>query len=515
MDILRYSSLCVVLAAYLATPAAADIRGWFAPSALKVLRDAQPAKAGQRWELFAARNEVEACQLVLISDDRVRGVKVSTEGLRHSRAKAKLPITLHKVEYVPNIVGETPYPDPLPPLARLDLQPSLAQPVWISVRVPSDAAPGSYRGAITVRAAGKTLEFPLSLRVWDFALPETPSCATAFGIAPRWVARTHEVKANSPEMTELYRKYYEMVLDHKISAYSIPADVMSEEAAQYLDDPRMTSFRLPYPADDDALKALIDRLIEHGWFSKGFFYPLDEPINEQAYDSLAAICDRLRRIEPRYRIVTPFFRNPDFGEKLTAFDLMLGEVNIWCANTQYFDAEPTARARFAARKNVGETLWWYVCCGPGAPYNNFFVDMPGMSHRVLFWQQKREGVEGLLYWNTTSWNPDQGCDDPWESMMTVKSINPALRGDGSLLYPGKKVGVDGPVSSQRLEIIRDGIEDFEYLTLAERWLGRNAAREYVARLCTSLTEWEQDPLKLEQVRRELGTALEKSAAGRA
>jgi hypothetical protein len=142
--------------------------------------------------------------------------------------------------------------------------------------------------------------------------------------------------------------------------------------------------------------------------------------------------------------------------------------------------------------------------------------MAGMSHRVLFWQQKREGVEGLLYWNTTYWNPDRGCDDPWESMMTVENINPALRGDGSLLYPGKKVGVDGPISSQRLEIIRDGIEDFDYLTLAEQWLGGDATREYVSRLCASLTEWEQDPATLELVRRELGTALEASiSAGRA
>jgi hypothetical protein len=399
-------------------------------------------------------------------------------------------------------------------LAPFDLEPNLAQPVWISVRVPCEAAPGSYRGIVSVRAAGKTLEFPLSLRVWDFALPVTPSCVTAFGTGRNWIARAHGIKAQSAEMDELYRKYYEMLLDHKISAYAIPADVMSDEAAQYLDDPRMTSFRLPYPADDEALKALVTRVIERGWFSKGYFYPLDEPVNKDAYDRLAAMCDRLREAEPRYRIVTPFHTNPNFGEGLTPFDLMLGKVSIWCANTGYFDAEPTARARLAARKNVGEGLWWYVCCGPGAPYNNFFVDMPGMSHRVLFWQQKREGVDGLLYWNTTYWNPDRGCDDPWETMMTVKNINPALRGDGSLLYPGKRVGVDGPVSSQRLEIIRDGIEDFEYLTLAEQWLGRDVTGEYVARICTSLRQWEHDPAKLEQVRRELGDALEKAALAR-
>ena len=36
-----------------------------------------------------------------------------------------------------------------------------------------------------------------------------------------------------------------------------------------------------------------------------------------------------------------------------------------------------------------------------------------------------------------------------------------VNGDGFLLYPG----VDGPVPSQRLKLVRDGLEDYEYLQL--------------------------------------------------
>ena len=70
-----------------------------------------------------------------------------------------------------------------------------------------------------------------------------------------------------------------------------------------------------------------------------------------------------------------------------------------------FNADATARPSMTARHVLGDRLWWYVCCGPGEPYNNFFVSMPAMSHRVLFWQQKRENIEGLLYWETAWWNP--------------------------------------------------------------------------------------------------------------
>ncbi len=68
--------------------------------------------------------------------------------------------------------------------------------------------------------------------------------------------------------------------------------------------------------------------------------------------------------------------------------------------------------------------------------------MPATAHRILFWQQKQEGIEGLLYWNTSFWHY---VDDPLESMQTTPDIRKTLYGDGSLMYPGKKVGVNGVI----------------------------------------------------------------------
>ena len=71
--------------------------------------------------------------------------------------KGSLRPTLFKVEYVPIEKEKIPYPDPLPPLTGpFDLQPKQAQPVWISVRVPKDAAPGVYRG--TVKRQGRIVD---------------------------------------------------------------------------------------------------------------------------------------------------------------------------------------------------------------------------------------------------------------------------------------------------------------------------------------------------------------------
>ena len=504
-----FIGMCVALLVMVAGRASGEINAWFAPGSVKILRDAKPDPAAKQWDLAAARNETEACQLVLMADGPVSGATMTVSTFHRRAGRGVLKADLYKVAYVPNIVGTTPYPDPLPPLTPLDLEPNRAQPVWISVHVPKDAKPGIYWAWATVGAGRARQRYPLAIRVWDFALPDTPSSATAFGIDTGSIARQHGVDPNSPDLKRLHALYYEMLLDHRVSPYSIPVDPMSDEAAKYLRDPRMTAYMLPYPGDDEELKRLVAHLVKAGVYGKSYFYPIDEPIDRGAYDRLDQIADRLRKLAPGYRWVVPFFRRPDYDGKLTAFDMMTGKVNVWCPNLNYFDSEPKTRPYLAERRALGETVWWYVCCGPGAPYNNFFVQMTAMAHRMIFWQQKRENVQGLLYWSTTWWNP-ASTQDPWKDMATVKDINPGIRGDGSLLYPGKQAGVDGPVSSIRLEMIRDGLEDFDYLTLADTRLGVQVTQQFIARLARSLTDYEQDPTALEKVRRELGSALEQS-----
>ena len=129
-----------------------------------------------------------------------------------------------------------------------------------------------------------------------------------------------------------------------------------------------------------------------------------------------------------------------------------------------------------------------------------------MSCRTIFWQQKRLGIQGMRYWNTT-YRHKKCTEDPW---LNTVALEPRKCGDGMLLYPENKVGIDGPVSCQRLEILRDGLEDFDYLALADQRLGPDAASAYVARIARTLTNHEKDPLQLEKVRLDLGAALEKA-----
>lgn len=500
---------CLAMALIAPSASAKEISAWFAPGAMKVMRDAQPVSTAQSWDLAAAKNEVECCQLVLLANEPTEGVVVSASPLVSADGKSSLQPEILKVEYIPIKKEQIPFPDPLPPLAgSLTLQPCQAQPLWISVRVPKDAAAGAYRGTISIKADTIAKELPLSITVWNFALPVTPSSATAFGNDPATVAQWHGVKPDSPEALALAKKYYEYLLDHRVSSLRIPVDLMSAEAEKYLNDPRMTSYVIPYDDKDDAkAKALVNRLLEGGWFSKGFFYVIDEPVQKAAYDEFVTVTDRLRKIEPRYRIVAPFYANPDFDKTLHVADLMLGRLNIWCPHSDYFELEPTFEKYLQIRKNAGETVWWYVCNNPREPRNNLEIDQNAMAHRTLLWQQKRHGLDGLLYWDTTYWVKEK-IGDPWQNMDTLGT---GYYGDGSLLYPGNKVGVDGPVGSLRLELLRDSLEDFDYLTLADRLLGPEVTKSYVARIVRTSTDYQRDPIAFEAIRRELGAALENAA----
>jgi hypothetical protein len=163
--------------------------------------------------------------------------------------------------------------------------------------------------------------------------------------------------------------------------------------------------------------------------------------------------------------------------------------------------------RMAERRNAGDRVWWYVCWEPGEPYCNLFVDMEGIMHRLLFWQQKFYNVDGFLYWGVNYW---RGTDDPWKDMRTVKDLSMDVFGDGSLIYNGNKAGIDGPAGSIRLEAIRDGIEDFDMFTLAEKYLGRDYIHDAIGEITTSVIKYTKNEDKFTAARIKLGNELEKA-----
>ncbi|MCD6498907.1 MAG: DUF4091 domain-containing protein [Deltaproteobacteria bacterium] len=265
------------------------------------------------------------------------------------------------------------------------------------------------------------------------------------------------------------------------------------------------------------LSALTDHLEQVGWLDRAYAYWMDEP-HESDYDFVIQGMDLIHHCDPRLaRLLTE-----------QADSRLVGHVDIW---TPVLDQYGVQWAH--ERQDQGDQVWWYVCTGPKAPYPNDFIDHPGIEHRVRFWMAWQYGVQGSLYWSTNYWTsnrvyPPPNRQDPWTDPMSYASVSGAWgNGDGRLLYPpkdwkGGQERIQGPVPSIRWELIREGIEDYEYFWMlrdaADRLEGLGGSPDLVAAardllsapdsVFHSLTDYSQDPSAMHERRHEVAVLLE-------
>jgi hypothetical protein len=471
---------------------------WTAPATVKILKTDESQKAPGPVKLSAGRREIAAFQIAVRSDHDLHHLKLSgnVNGAR---------LTIWREHYL-QTTKEGERPDPLTPVSEMDLPANTTQPFFVEVEVPSDAKPGPHTGKIEIHDSNEVSFVSVELNVHDFELPVTPSLRTAFGNQPQFVP-FEKVPKNGPEFEAMNRKYYEILLEHGISGYEIPGGVTGPDAEKFLSDRRMTSYTIPFPAKDEDLKAVIDKLRKGGWFNKGYFYLVDEPAKEDAFEQLVKYTERLKRVVgPDYKLVTPYAGNPQFKTDKDVYDLLDGKTTLWCYLTSMYAYRPD---KLDAVRKKGIEIWNYVAWVPHTPYCNFLIGMSAMQHRMLFWQEWKYRTTGLLYWSTDWWaNNSGGTTDPWKDMATVKWASKDVIGDGSLLYPGKPVGHDGPLPSLRLKLIRQGLQDYEYIKLASERAGNDAVDAIVNEQVKSWTEYQQDPMKLEAAKEKLAELIE-------
>jgi hypothetical protein len=72
-------------------------------------------------------------------------------------------------------------------------------------------------------------------------------------------------------------------------------------------------------------------------------------------------------------------------------------------------------------------------------------------------------VDGNLYWCVNYWT--YKSFEYWEEAYIYPD---GAVSEGKLLYPGERFGIAGPLSTLRLESIREGQEDYEYLWMMEQ-----------------------------------------------
>ena len=164
-----------------------------------------------------------------------------------------------------------------------------------------------------------------------------------------------------------------------------------------------------------------------------------------------------------------------------ALMLEISDNTVYCPMANEF----STASQLQRYQELENGFWWYTCTQPKIPYPTYHVDDNGTSARAMFWMAKEYGINGYLTWDTVAWY-DASTLEPLYGIECYENIRTLgdCYGDGILFYPGKVYGVDGPVHSMRLPIMRDGLEEYEaisdlekkYAELSETYVVRISAK---------------------------------------
>ena len=418
-----------------------------------------------------------------------------------------------------------PYGDGHAPVgAPFDVAAGDLQTVFVDLFVPPGIAAGDYAGEVRVTAGGTLVKaLPVTLHVWDFDLPSKRNVATAYGLGGNiWdfhaapdaatrarIQRNYELAMHRHRIDPTDQGFvqkFEFDADGNVKPIdwtSYDAEVGPRIDGSYYGDGvginrydinMFTPGHSHYGMTDEqwgkGAAAVAAHLQEKGFLEHTYMYSADEPwmpTHEGAIADIAADSAILHQAAPLWNghvLVT--------GPWLPQLDTA---VDIWCPVTAMYGSVSWPAGQWPEAPKYqeliasGRQLWFYVCNADFPPSLGYDVDSPyGWEPRILKWRAWGEGATGFLYWRVTYWFDG----DPWHHLADVGGFGGlfARNGDGVLLYPGDhkdgtgspaNVVIDGPVVSFRLKQVRDGIEDWELLLLAEQLGGGKYARAQIDR----------------------------------
>lgn len=492
----------------------------------KLLPD-RPVAAGEPLEaitLAAARGEYESWQVAVTPETPMTAVTFTCSDLTGPGTIPASAVRVRRIECVDIQRTMGPYghrglnPDPLTDRLPADIPAGSNSGFWFTLRVPIDQAPGQYEGTLTLTAGGQAVtSVPLRLRVYDFTIPPRPSIDVRSSFRANLV-----IQRETGDPDEIMRRYYDDIYAHRsrCSPGVMPVvrardDAVELDTTRYLEhlrymrdelgmrvvdvpalwighggdhvmppDPRWQG--IPIFADDgcrtlnpqferlftDYLTKLLAMMRSEGLLLAPTVRFIDEPRldDERTRAGIRTLSELLLRIEPELRIAqTVGAPHPE----------LLDVTSVWILHTDSWDS---ARARIEEARDAGHAI---------SVYNNA-VNYP--EHRPLRvrlwpWLLRKYAVDGTYsWWGTVAWRGEMA--DPWTA---------GVGNSGVLLYPPRTPEERGPIDSIRWELFREGLEDYEYLALADELAARLEAagrdeaakpgREAVAQALELVERW--------------------------
>lgn len=491
---------------------------WTAPVAHRPQsRERAPAETRHGLTAFAAKNEFEPVQLLIGPGDGT--VRVSADPFANLGGTARIEIAA--ASYVDGWAEDL---TPIGPADAVSLSGDYSVPIWLTTYVPLDAPAGEHTTTIRIAADGGDIAVPLTLTVFDFALPEAVHFATQLNLD---IASLVPANGSVDDAKSL-------LLNHRMTPKSVtwpsgfnweitwenerstaPCEILWDEPDepdeysigylsqryirgegwrgegfpnamifQFVDNstPRPDTFCGADRGDhfgSDAyngewarfLSALEVYLTDNGLIDKAYYYVQNEPQNAADDDLANHLCRLTKAAAPNLRIAVSEEPKPEIAENAAG---NCG-YDIWIAYLRHYKQTYA----WTRQQDFNETVWFYSLDDDPDPYfNPTRADVSGLHQRIIPWVAWTERIRGWAYYDANRF-------------------------------------FNGSVPKISAELLREGFEDYEYLYLAgggahPQVFVESPVDQTARSVASSLTSWTKDPDALAALRRELGRYIEGS-----
>ena len=405
--------------------------------------------------------------------------------------------------------------DPLIEADSLKVAANLVQPVWLTLRLPSAAAPGIYSGSFTVQAfPGGEAVFAVRAEVLPQILPEPADWTFHLNIwqDPTPVARAHKVRVWSEEHWQILARYGVNFAAHGMKSIMTHITYDPWDGVRGYATDTMVEWKYPgeylaagagkFEWDFSVLDRYVEQMLKAGvrrsidmyslvmgpggtlkadihyldtvtggyrtakmqvgdplWREtwKAFLPALRQHLKEKGWFDMAVLGFD-EKPEKVMRIIFGFIaaEAPDF--KLASSGGFPGDEHKLADEIVIHIDEMLNPVRWASveplvkKYHADEKRHITFYTACMPHFPNTFIFSPLRESRLLAWLAWKYGFDGYIRWAVNLFP-----EDPWnQPLFTWPS------GDMFFVYPGP----DGPLDSMRWEMLRQGIQDYEALRIA-------------------------------------------------
>ncbi|NIM93165.1 MAG: DUF4091 domain-containing protein [Anaerolineales bacterium] len=412
--------------------------------------------------------------------------------------------------------------------APFDIRPNLNQGVWVDIWIPRDAPKGVLTADVIISESGEvTYKVPLELEVYDFSLPDETHFQSMFAIEPGDIGRRHSVEFDTNEYYEIETRYHQMAHRHRFDIVESVRNLsqMRRYHNKYLSGLLYTA-KYGYAGPGEGIGNQIFSIGFYGAVPTeygGSFHSWSEESWWNGSDAWASwfqenaphvdIHKFLLPDEPETESELNMIQtqaiwshtNPGIGSVIPTFVThwidpdYQGYVDIWSISADFSlnGTKPgTSIQDLQAELSEGRKVGIYNGYRPAT--GSTLIDTDAIDFRVIPWIGWKYDLDHYFYWMTTYWT-DHLSNKRWNVFTNPKTTKYMRNGGGTFFYPGEDYAyveenreLPGPMSSIRMKNWRRGMQDYEYLWVANK-LGLMHEVEEIVNRAVPAALWEANP----------------------